>query len=123
MEGGPGGLVGRGVAVATPVSTHPKSNVTPRLSGADEPRARSFRGEVETNKGVEGYGPGGGSRDWVHCDHAIPNSPWAELFLPAPAGPDLVYDRYKGQQPDKGPRGDFRASFRPGFGRDLDPAG
>ena len=118
----PGSWSAGGVAVATPVSTHPKFYVTPRLSGADGPRARSFRAEVETDKGVKGYGPGRGSRDWAHFDHANPNSPSAELFLPAPGGPDLVYDRYEEENNlTRGPEGIFaRPSAR---GRDLKPAG
>ena len=121
----PGSWSAGGVAVASPVSTHPKFYVTPRLSCADGPRARSLRTEVETDKGVKGYGPGGGSRDWVHFDRATPNSPSAELLLPAPGGPDLVYDRYEEDNNlTRGPEGIFaRPSDGPGFGWDLEPAG
>ena len=38
---------------------------------------------------------GGGSRDGVHFIMATPNSPWAEMFMPAPGGPDEVYRRYE----------------------------
>ena len=114
-----------GAAVATPVSTHPRFNVTPRLSDADGPRARSFRAEVETDKGVRGYGRGGGSREWVHVDRGTPNSPSTEMFLPAPDGPDLVYHRYEEDNNlTSGPEGILtRPSDGPGFGWDLEPTG
>jgi L-rhamnonate dehydratase len=38
---------------------------------------------------------GGGSRDGVHFIMATPNSPWAEMFMPAPGGPAEVYRRYE----------------------------
>ena len=37
----------------------------------------------------------GGGRDGVHFIMATPNSPWAEMFMPAPGGPKEVYDRLK----------------------------
>ena len=121
----PGSWSAGGVALASPVSTHPEFNVTPRLSGADGPRAPSFRTEVETDKGVKGYGPGGGSRDWVHFDRATPNFPSAEMFVPAPGGPDLVYDRYEEDNNlTSGPERILtRPSDGPGLGWDLEPAG
>jgi L-rhamnonate dehydratase len=38
---------------------------------------------------------GGGARDSVHFIMATPNSPWAELFMPAPGGPKEAYQYYE----------------------------
>lgn len=68
---------------------------------------------------------GGGSRDSVHFIYATPNSPWAEMFMPAPGGPDVVYERYEEDNNlTRGPEGIYtRPSDGPGFGWDLEPAG
>jgi L-rhamnonate dehydratase len=64
---------------------------------------------------------GGGSRDAVHFIMATPNSPWAEMFMPAPGGPPEVYKRYQqDNQLTRGPEGIYtRPSDKPGFGWDL----
>ncbi len=61
---------------------------------------------------------GGGSRDSVHWIYATANSPWAELFLPAPGGPKEVYQRFEEEnQITRGPEGIYtRPSDSPGFG-------
>ena len=68
---------------------------------------------------------GGGSRDSVHFIYATPNSPWAEMFMPAPGGPEVVYERYEEDNNlTRGPEGIYtRPSDGPGFGWDLEPAG
>ena len=60
---------------------------------------------------------GGGSRDGVHFIMATPNSPWAEMFMPAPGGPDEVYRRYEEDNNiTRGPDGIYtRPSEGPGF--------
>ena len=60
---------------------------------------------------------GGGSRDGVHFIMATPNSPWAEMFMPAPGGPDEVYRRYEEDSNiTRGPEGIYtRPSEGPGF--------
>ncbi len=67
---------------------------------------------------------GGGSRDGVHFIMATPNSPWAEMFMPAPGGPAEVYRRYEeDNQLTRGPEGIYtRPSNRPGFGWDFEAA-
>jgi len=64
---------------------------------------------------------GGGSRDCVHWIAATTNSPWAELFMPAPGGPPAVYKQYEeDNQLTRGPEGIYtRPSDKPGFGWDL----
>jgi L-rhamnonate dehydratase len=64
---------------------------------------------------------GGGARDSVHWIMATPNSPWAELFMPAPGGPPEVYKRYEeDNQLTRGPEGVYtRPSDKPGFGWDF----
>ncbi len=64
---------------------------------------------------------GGGSRDCVHFIMSTPNSPWAELFMPAPGGPKEVYQRYEEDtQITRGPEGIYtRPSDKPGFGEDF----
>jgi L-rhamnonate dehydratase len=65
---------------------------------------------------------GGGGRDGVHFIMATVNSPWAELFMPAPGGPPEVYRRYEEDNViTRGPEGIYtRPSDRPGFGWDFD---
>jgi len=65
---------------------------------------------------------GGGNQDSVHFIMAAVNSPWAELFMPAPGGPPEVYKRYEeDNQISRGPEGIYmRPSDRPGFGWDFD---
>ncbi|MFN7919068.1 MAG: enolase C-terminal domain-like protein [Bryobacteraceae bacterium] len=67
---------------------------------------------------------GGGGRDSVHWIMAAPNSPWAEMFMPAPGGPKEVYDRYtEDNNLTKGPEGIYtRPSDKPGFGWDFTAA-
>jgi len=64
---------------------------------------------------------GGGARDSVHFIAATVNSPWAELFMPAPGGPKEVYQRYEeDNQLTRGPEGIYtRPSDKPGFGWDF----
>jgi L-rhamnonate dehydratase len=64
---------------------------------------------------------GGGSRDSVHWILATVNSPWAEMFMPAPGGPKVVYDRYtEDNMLTRGPEGIYtRPSNKSGFGWDL----
>ena len=66
---------------------------------------------------------GGGQRDAVHCIYATPNALWAEMFMPAPGGPDVVYERYEEDNSlTRGPEGIYtRPSDGPGFGWDLEP--
>ena len=65
---------------------------------------------------------GGGSRDCVHFIMATSNSPWAELFMPAPGGPPEVYQRYEEDNIiTRGPEGIYcRPSDEPGFGWDIE---
>jgi L-rhamnonate dehydratase len=64
---------------------------------------------------------GGGSRDSVHWIMATPNSPWVEMFMPAPGGPPEVYKQYEEENMlTRGPEGIYsRPSDRPGFGWDI----
>ena len=64
----------------------------------------------------------GGTFDCVHFVMATPNSPWAELFMPPPGGPDEVYRRFEADnQITRGPEGIYtRPSDRPGFGWDIE---
>lgn len=64
---------------------------------------------------------GGGEHDAVHFIAATRNSPWAELFMPAPGGPPEVYRRFEEDyQITRGPEGIYtRPSDRPGFGWDY----
>jgi L-rhamnonate dehydratase len=64
---------------------------------------------------------GGGAHDSVHFIAATVNSPWAELFMPAPGGPKEVYARYEEDyQLSRGPEGIYtRPSDKPGFGWDF----
>jgi len=65
---------------------------------------------------------GGGARDSAHWILATVNSPWAELFMPAPGGPKEVYDRYEEDNViSRGPEGIYtRPLEKPGFGWDFD---
>ncbi|MCZ2080061.1 MAG: L-rhamnonate dehydratase [Bryobacteraceae bacterium] len=65
---------------------------------------------------------GGGSRDSVHFIMASVNSPWAEMFMPAPGGPPEVYKRYEEDNLlTRGPEGIYtRPAEKPGFGWDLE---
>ncbi|MBM3811212.1 MAG: L-rhamnonate dehydratase [Acidimicrobiia bacterium] len=67
----------------------------------------------------------GGQRDSVHWIMAATNSPWAEMFMPAPGGPAVVYERYQEDNNlTKGPEGIYtRPSEQPGFGFDFEAAG
>ena len=64
---------------------------------------------------------GGGAHDSIHFIAATVNSPWAELFMPAPGGPKEVYARYEEDyQLSRGPEGIYtRPSDKPGFGWDF----
>jgi len=64
----------------------------------------------------------GGNRDSVHFLMATRNSPWAELFMPAPGGPDEVYRRFEEDNLiTRGPEGIYtRPSEKPGFGWDIE---
>ncbi len=49
---------------------------------------------------------GGTSQDGLHFIMATPNSPWAEMFMPAPGGPPEVYRRFEEDyQITRGPEG------------------
>jgi L-rhamnonate dehydratase len=65
---------------------------------------------------------GGGSRDSIHFIMATVNSPWAELFMPAPGGPPEVYKRYEEDNKiTRGPEGIYAVpSDEPGFGWDIE---
>jgi L-rhamnonate dehydratase len=56
-----------------------------------------------------------------HYIMATPNSPWCEMFMPPPGGPDEVYERFEEENNiSRGPEGIYmRPSDRPGFGWDL----
>jgi L-rhamnonate dehydratase len=64
---------------------------------------------------------GGGSQDSVHFIMATTNSPWAELFMPAPGGPPEVYRRFEEDNSiTRGPEGIYmRPSEKPGFGWEI----
>ena len=53
---------------------------------------------------------------------ATPNSPWAEMFMPAPGGPPEVYKWYEeDNQLTRGPEGIYtRPSDKPGFAWDFE---
>lgn len=65
----------------------------------------------------------GGQREAVHFIYSTPNSPWAEMFMPAPGGPGVVYERYEEDNNlTRGPEGIYTApSNDPGFGWQLEP--
>ena len=63
--------------------------------------------------------PHGGWRGGApHYIFSATNSPWCEMFLPAPGGPKEVYSRFEeDNQITRGPEGIYmRPSDRPGFG-------
>lgn len=66
---------------------------------------------------------GGGQRDAVHFIYSTANSPWAEMFMPAPGGPDVVYERYEEDNNlTRGPEGIYtKPSNEPGFGWQFEP--
>jgi L-rhamnonate dehydratase len=66
----------------------------------------------------------GGRRDSIHFIQATVNSPWAEMFMPAPGGPAEVYRRYEeDNRLTRGPEGIYTLpSDEPGFGWDFDAA-
>ncbi len=68
---------------------------------------------------------GGGQRDAVHFIYSTANSPWAEMFMPAPGGPDVVYERYEEDNSlTRGPEGIYTVpSNEPGFGWQVQPVG
>jgi L-rhamnonate dehydratase len=66
----------------------------------------------------------GGQRDGVHFILATTNSPWAEMFMPAPGGPEVVYKLYEETNNlTRGPEGIYtRPSEEPGLGLDIEVA-
>ncbi|MCP5117246.1 MAG: L-rhamnonate dehydratase [bacterium] len=67
----------------------------------------------------------GGREDAVHFIYATPNSPWAEMFMPPPGGPDVVYRRYEEDlNLTRGPEGVYRQPTDvPGIGWDIQVIG
>lgn len=67
----------------------------------------------------------GGTEDAIHFIYATPNSPWAEMFMPAPGGPPEVYERYEEEHNlTRGPEGIYRQpSNEPGIGWNFLPDG
>ncbi len=67
----------------------------------------------------------GGREDAVHFIYATPNSPWAEMFMPPPGGPDVVYRRYEEDlNLTRGPEGVYRQPADvPGIGWDIEVVG
>lgn len=67
---------------------------------------------------------GGTAQDGLHFIMATTNSPWAEMFLPAPGGPPEVYRRFEEDYGvTRGPEGIYAAPpERPGFGWDFEAA-
>lgn len=65
---------------------------------------------------------GGGELEPSHFVMATTNSPWAELFMPAPGGPPEVYQRFEEDHNiTRGPEGIYkRPSDRPGLGWDVE---
>ena len=63
----------------------------------------------------------GGSAHFVFANE---NTPWCEMFLPAPGGPKEVYERFEEEhQITRGPEGiSMRPPERPGFGLEVKPA-
>jgi L-rhamnonate dehydratase len=69
--------------------------------------------------------PHGGWRGGsAHFVYANSNTPWCEMFLPAPGGPKEVYQQFEEeQQITRGPEGIYmRPPDRAGFGFELKPA-
>jgi L-rhamnonate dehydratase len=68
--------------------------------------------------------PHGGWRGGsAHFVYANDNTPWCEMFLPAPGGPKEVYAQFEEeQQITRGPEGIYtRPPDRPGFGFEVKP--
>ena len=67
---------------------------------------------------------GGGVFDCIHFIISTTNSPWSELFMPPPGGPEEVYRRFEeDNQITRGPEGIYmRPSERPGLGWDIEVA-
>jgi len=65
---------------------------------------------------------GGTSQDGLHFIMATTNSPWAEMFMPAPGGPPEVYKRFEEEyRITRGPEGIYTLpSDRPGFGWEFE---
>ena len=66
--------------------------------------------------------PHGGARAGAsHLILATLNSPWCEMFMPPPGGPEEVYERYEQDYNiTRGPEGIYmRPPDRPGFGLEL----
>ena len=65
---------------------------------------------------------GGGEFEPSHFVMATTNSPWAELFMPAPGGPPEVYQRFEEDHNiTRGPEGIYkRPSDLPGLGWDVE---
>ncbi|MES1262245.1 MAG: enolase C-terminal domain-like protein [Acidobacteriota bacterium] len=63
----------------------------------------------------------GGTREGVHFIMATQNSPWAEMFMPAPGGPKAVYDLWaEKNNVTRGPEGIYtRPPEDPGLGWDY----
>ncbi len=69
--------------------------------------------------------PHGGWRGGAaHFVFANENTPWCEMFIPWPGGPDEVYKRFEEEnQITRGPEGVYMRPLElPGFGFDLKPA-
>ena len=69
--------------------------------------------------------PHGGWRGGsLHFVFANSNTPWCEMFLPAPGGPQEVYEQFEAEhQITRGPEGIYtRPPDRPGFGFEVKPA-
>ncbi len=69
--------------------------------------------------------PHGGWRGGgAHFVLANQNTPWCEMFLPWPGGPQEVYERFEADnQITRGPEGIYmRPPDRPGFGFEVEPA-
>ena len=67
--------------------------------------------------------PHGGWRNGApHFIMATPNSPWCEMFMPAPGGPKEVYEMYAEENGiTRGPEGIYMVPpDRPGFGYELE---
>jgi len=68
---------------------------------------------------------GGGLNGAIHWIIANVNTPWAELFMPAPGGPEEVYQLWEEQYKiTKGPEGIYTQPHdRPGWGWDFEVVG
>ncbi len=66
---------------------------------------------------------GGGLNGAIHWTISHVNAPWAELFIPAPGGPKVVYDLWEEQyEVSRGPEGIYtKPHDRPGWGWDTEP--